>query len=161
MVCLTLLGKMEKLLNTKESEKKTVNNAIGIIAKNVIASLNDEAAVEEADLEEADLEEADVEETAVEETAVEETAVEETAVEETAVEETAVEETAVEETDVEETAVEDTVVESKNKEVSSKNIQNDIDNAITDILTYYETLQTGGPLYKTVFYFKVPTLVES
>ena len=46
MVCLTLLGKMEKILNTKESEKKTVSNAIGIIARNVLYSLDDETSID-------------------------------------------------------------------------------------------------------------------
>jgi|SaaInlStandDraft_6_1057023.scaffolds.fasta_scaffold05745_5 hypothetical protein len=38
MVCLTLLGKMENLLNKKETEQKTVTDAIGIIARNLVTA---------------------------------------------------------------------------------------------------------------------------
>ena len=53
------------------------------------------------------------------------------------------------------------IVESTNKDVSSENIRIDIERAIANVLNYYETLRTGGPLYDSIFYFKVPALVES
>ena len=49
MVCLTLLGKMENLLNKKETEQKTVTDAIGIIARNLVTATTnvEEEVVEE------------------------------------------------------------------------------------------------------------------
>jgi len=49
MVCLTLLGTMEKLLNKTETEKKAVTKAIGILARNLVTATTnvEEEVVEE------------------------------------------------------------------------------------------------------------------
>jgi hypothetical protein len=246
MVCLTLLGKMENLLNKKETEKKTVTDAIGIIARNVIRSIGEETVVEE---------------TVVEETVAEETVAEEIVVEpeleviyvsggsfiapyytfyedknainkitdlklditksykferiknvishpfyisnqgrdkessETltiigngtytngitgseSITLTFSKDFSLTETPLtyyctahnvmastfslyEPEPEPELIVESTNKDVSSENIRIDIERAITNVLNYYETLRTGGPLYDSIFYFKVPALVES